>query len=162
DDACDPMSGCYNPPHSCNDSNPCTDDACSSQTGCVYTNNTAPCDDSNFCTTGETCSGGLCQGGIPVVCNDNNVCTTDSCDPRTGACTNPPAPNGTACNDGNPCTVGDVCTNGVCGGSLVVAPAETQNMAADADKVTFRWSPASDATAYDALRGLTGPFPVGS
>ena len=266
DDACDPATGCFHPAHSCSDGNPCTDDACSSQNGCVSTNNNAPCDDSNACTTGETCSGGYCQGAIPVVCNDNNVCTTDSCDPRTGcvfvnntsvcndgnactvedmcaggtcqpgfpldcndnntcttdtcipaqgcvhtnaptgspcndgnactngdlciggtchgapvvcpapdqchvaggcdpltgACTNPPAPNGTACNDGNPCTAGDVCVNGVCSGGLVVAPAETHNMAADADKITFRWSPASDATSYDALRGLAGPFPVGS
>ena len=266
DDACDPTSGCHHPPHVCNDSNPCTDDACSSQTGCVYTNNTAPCDDSNFCTTGETCSGGLCQGATPVVCTDNNVCTTDSCDPRTGcdfvnnnsycddgnactiedmcvggtcqpgipvvcddnnacttdtcipaqgcvytnlptgspcddadacttgdvcvggtcqgapvvcpapdqchvaggcdpmtgACTNPPAPNGTACSDGNPCTVGDVCENGVCAGTQILTPAETHNMTAAADKVTYRWSPAPDATEYDAQRGGTGSLPVGS
>jgi hypothetical protein len=58
--------------------------------------------------------------------------------------------------------VGDVCVNGVCSGGLNIGPAETQNMTADANKVTYRWSPASGAIAYDALRGLTGPFPVGS
>jgi hypothetical protein len=52
--------------------------------------------------------------------------------------------------------------NGVCHGTPTGAVAETQNMAADADKVRFSWSTVSDATAYDALRGLAGPFPVGS
>jgi hypothetical protein len=58
--------------------------------------------------------------------------------------------------------VGDVCINGVCGGSGGVTPAETQNLMAAADKATYFWSPASDATAYDGLRGNAGPFPVGS
>jgi hypothetical protein len=39
----------------------------------------------------------LCAGKI---CNDNNVCTTDECDPLTGNCINTPV----TCNDGNPCT----------------------------------------------------------
>ena len=53
--------------------------------------------------------GSLCTG---IVCDDGNVCTTDSCDPATGQCifTN----NTLACDDGNACTLGDVCSNGVC------------------------------------------------
>ncbi len=266
DDACDPMTGCYHPAHSCDDTNPCTDDVCSGQFGCMHSNNTAPCDDSNVCTTGETCSGGYCQGGTPTNCDDNNVCTDDTCDnrfgcqhanntnfcndgnactvedvcvngvcqagfpatcndnnactadscvpamgcvytpvpngaacddgsvcttgdvcvsgtchgapvvcaapdqchvggtcdPVSGACTYSPKPNGTACNDGNPCTANDVCVNGVCKGTAGVIPAETTNMAAAADKATYTWSEASDATSYDAARGSTGSFPVGS
>jgi hypothetical protein len=53
------------------------------------------------------------------VCNDDNVCTTDSCDPETGACdfTNHTGP----CSDGNACTTGDVCDGGACHpGSAVV------------------------------------------
>jgi hypothetical protein len=267
DDSCDPVTGCFHPPHVCDDGNSCTDDACVPETGCVATNNNAPCEDSNFCTTGDTCSGGNCQPGTPVDCNDNNVCTTDSCNPRTGCvytnnpgpcsdgnactvedacvdgtchpgvplacndgnacttdtcvpamgcvytsqpngsacddgnactsgevcvngscqlgvgvscspsdqchvagvcnpgtgvCSNPAAPNGTACSDGNPCTVGDVCVGGVCGGATVAAPAETQNLAVAADKSTYSWSPVSDATAYDVVRGDVAGLPVGS
>jgi hypothetical protein len=39
-----------------------------------------------------------------------------TCDPASGACSNPTAPNGTACNDSNACTTNDVCTSGACVG----------------------------------------------
>jgi hypothetical protein len=48
--------------------------------------------------------------------------TSDQCrgagvlDPNTCTCTFPPAPDGTACNDGNLCTRTDVCIQGVCVG----------------------------------------------
>jgi hypothetical protein len=38
-------------------------------------------------------------------------------DPATGLCSNPAAPNGTACNDANVCTLGDACRGGVCVGT---------------------------------------------
>ncbi len=66
----------------CNDNNPCTDDACSSAGGafaCENTNNTAPCSDGNSCTMGDVCDGGSCQPGTPIVCDDANPCTTDTC-----------------------------------------------------------------------------------
>ena len=266
DDACNPVTGCFHPPHVCDDTNPCTDDACDSQAGCVATDNTAACDDSNLCTNGDICYGGNCQPGPPVVCNDNNVCTTDSCDarfgcgyvnntnfcedgnpctiedmcvggtcqpgvpvvcndgnvcttdtcdpmtgcvftdnagpcndgnacttgevcvdgtcqlgvgiactasdqchvpgtcnPATGACSNPAKPDGTACNDGNPCTLGEVCIAGACGGAAtIVVPAETQNLAVAADKTTYTWAPVSDATSYAVVRGNVAALPVGS
>jgi hypothetical protein len=49
--------------------------------------------------------------GTPVVCDDNNVCTTDSCDAATGCAY---ANNANACDDGNDCTTGDVCAIGTC------------------------------------------------
>src|SRR5207244_12077821 len=61
----------------CNDNNVCTDDSCNPATGCVFTNNTAPCDDGNACTTGDSCGGGRCHAGTTVACNDNNLCTDD-------------------------------------------------------------------------------------
>jgi hypothetical protein len=36
------------------------------------------------------------------------------CDPSTGICSNPLAPNGTACNDTDVCTIGDSCQGGSC------------------------------------------------
>ena len=150
-------------PVTCTDGNVCTTDGCDPMTGCVFTPqaNGSPCDDGNACTSGEVCVGGTCQLGVGIACSPSDPChVAGVCDPGTGLCSNPAAPNGTACNDGNPCTVGDVCVNGVCGGGPIVVPAETQNMAAAADKATYNWSPSSDASAYDAVRG--GAFPVGS
>ncbi|HEX4824763.1 MAG TPA: hypothetical protein VFV19_10635 [Candidatus Polarisedimenticolaceae bacterium] len=95
----------------CNDNNPCTDDSCNPATGCVYTPNTAPCNDGNACTSGDVCGGGTCHAGAPVVCNDNNPCTDDSCNPATGCVY---TPNTAPCNDGNACTTGDTCGGGTC------------------------------------------------
>jgi hypothetical protein len=71
-------------PPNCDDGNVCTDDACNPATGCVYVNNSNPCEDGNACTTGDICSSGACEGGPPPNCDDANVCTTDSCDPQAG------------------------------------------------------------------------------
>lgn len=74
----------------CDDGNPCTVDACNPNNGlCETTNNTAPCDDGDYCTTGDVCSGGVCQAGTPVNCPDDaNPCNgTEQCDPGDGSCT---------------------------------------------------------------------------
>jgi hypothetical protein len=42
------------------------------------------------------------------------------CSPKTGECTNPPADNGTECNDGEKCTLADVCREGACGGTELI------------------------------------------
>ncbi len=77
----------------CDDSNVCTDDRCDPATGnCVFTNNTAPCDDGLLCTVNDACVGGVCVSGNPVHCDDGNVCTTDSCDSGTGQCVFLPIP----------------------------------------------------------------------
>jgi hypothetical protein len=46
----------------------------------------ATCSDGNACTQTDTCQAGVCVGSNPVVCDDQIVCTDDSCDPATGAC----------------------------------------------------------------------------
>jgi hypothetical protein len=73
----------------------------------------------------------LCAG---KVCNDNNACTTDDCDPVTGECIFTPI----NCNDNNPCTTdscdvvtgcyhtpvpnGSPCPSGLCNGAGVCVP----------------------------------------
>ncbi|MEP7051586.1 MAG: putative metal-binding motif-containing protein [Pseudomonadota bacterium] len=44
------------------------------------------------CATGDACAGAACREGtcVPLpatVCNDNDECTTDACDPSSGKCT---------------------------------------------------------------------------
>jgi hypothetical protein len=52
-----------------------------------------------------------------VTCAAADQChSAGTCDPSSGACSNPSVADGTACNDGNPVTTTDVCTSGVCAG----------------------------------------------
>jgi hypothetical protein len=58
---------------------------------------------------------GGCKGAKE--CDDNNICTADSCNVKTGACVNTKASVGAACSDGNLCTSKDACNAaGVCKG----------------------------------------------
>jgi hypothetical protein len=68
------------------------------------------CSDGNACTSGDQCAGGQCQGS-PVVCNDSNPCTDDSCNPGTGCVYTPDNTN--TCSDADACTR-DACVNGAC------------------------------------------------
>jgi hypothetical protein len=68
------------------------------------------------CTVGATCNAqGVCAGGSPRNCNDNNACTTDACAPNFG-CVHGNVPDGSVCGDGNPCTNPDACQSGHCTG----------------------------------------------
>ncbi len=131
---CDPADGvcktCLNDGQ-CNDSNPCTNDTCNAGS-CVYTNNTATCNDGLFCTLTDTCSGGSCVGSgnrcpgqlcdettdacveclTAADCQDNNVCTNNVC--NNGVCQFPN--NSVVCDDGLFCTVSDTCAGGSCNG----------------------------------------------
>ena len=101
----------------CDDGNPCTDDSCSAKVGCVYTPNTAGCDaDGTACTANDACKQGVCVAGPLKLCFDGNLCTLDSCDPKTGACVaDSKGADGLICDaDGSVCTVADACSGGVC------------------------------------------------
>jgi hypothetical protein len=108
---------CAGEPKDCSDANSCTDDACNPISGCQHSYNTDPCNDGNPCTIGDTCQGGTCLGGNALPCNDNNPCTTDSCVPGQGCVY---LPHNLGCDDGNACTSGETCTNGTCGGGVVL------------------------------------------
>ena len=95
----------------CDDGNLCTDDSCDPDSGCVFTFNTAPCDDGNVCTAEDHCASGWCAPGAPLVCDDQNPCTTDFCLPVDGC---QAAPNTALCDDGSLCTSGDLCAAGQC------------------------------------------------
>ncbi|MCB9737641.1 MAG: hypothetical protein H6747_00060 [Deltaproteobacteria bacterium] len=141
-DGCAPQSGCFNPPKNggvcedgdkcttgdtcvtgkctgkakaCDDSNPCTNDACDPVSGeCKSTQFDGPCDDGNKCTSNDVCAAGKCEGKLSN-CNDNNPCTDDTCDTIIG-CKNTPKFGGTPCDDGLACTTNDKCDGGQCVG----------------------------------------------
>jgi cysteine-rich repeat protein len=93
-------------------------DACVAQ---PRPNGTA-CADGNACTQTDTCVNGTCTGGNPVVCTAQDAChVAGTCNPLSGTCSNPVAPDGTACNDGDACTQTDTCHAGTCTGANPVA-----------------------------------------
>jgi RHS repeat-associated protein len=122
-DACNAASICAGTPKPTDDNNACTTDACDAATGTVGHAPTAAgtsCADANQCNGAETCDGsGACQSSTPLSTDDNNPCTSDSCDPATGV-HHTPLSAGTSCNDGSVCTTGDVCDGaGSCTGTAV-------------------------------------------
>jgi uncharacterized repeat protein (TIGR01451 family) len=144
----------------CDDHNPCTDDACqnpgTSTAACVHVNNTAPCSDGNACTSSDVCRGGVCTGSTAVVCTPSDQChVAGTCNPATGACANPPAPNGTACNDGDACTRNDACQAGICMGSA--DPACTTNHPPECRAAPIELWPPNHKFVTVAIAGVTDP-----
>ena len=70
------------------------------------------CDDKSNCTVDDLCFEGICKG-LPVYCDDGNVCTDDSCDPIVG-CFH--GYNTADCDDGSMCSLNDYCDGGLCTG----------------------------------------------
>jgi hypothetical protein len=109
-----------------------------------------PCSDGNACTTNDTWTSSCQCVGVPIVCDDGNPCTANICNggicsfpplpdsdgdgvcDLMDGCPNDPlkfSPGicgcgnlepGSACNDNNPLTVGDVVgPNCICAGTLI-------------------------------------------
>ncbi|MBM4354153.1 MAG: hypothetical protein FJ109_10220, partial [Deltaproteobacteria bacterium] len=109
----------------CDDGNPCTDDQCKGGQGCLYEKlQSGECIHGDPCTVADHCVAGECVGN-PVICDDDNPCTDDTCD-GAGGCQF--EANSAGCDDGDPCTVADNCSQTVCAG--VSIPCDCQK---DAD-----------------------------
>jgi len=100
----------------CDDSNPCTTDACDPVSGCsnppVF--NGAPCPDSDVCNGFEYCQSGACTPATPLVCDDGLYCNgAETCDSVTGceAGVAPDPDDGVACTDDSCDEVNDTIVN---------------------------------------------------
>ena len=69
----------------------------------------AGCDDGLFCTGQESCVGGFCVKGPPVLCADSDTvaCTEDVCDETARGCVS--KPNNARCDDGKFCNGFETC-----------------------------------------------------
>lgn len=116
-ETCDAAGTCAaGPPPDCDDLNPCTIDSCDAMGGCTHADvaDGTACGDGDVCNGEELCMAGVCAGGAALDCDDQNPCTSDTCDPRAG-CASVNEAAGTACDDGDMCTQGDECDgNGTC------------------------------------------------
>jgi len=119
----------------CSDAFACTDDSCDPQANggvgaCVNVPNHSFCDNADVCDGTETCvptdpgagADGCLEGTAPS-CDDNNVCTADSCDPVAG-CINDGTGITIPCDDGDEATVDDVCQGDAAGTCLGVSSVE--------------------------------------
>lgn len=83
--------------------------------------NGSSCGGDNKCFGSYTCQSGACVGGSPVACTAQDQChVAGTCDPATGACSNPSIADGTTCDDSNLCSLADTCQAGVCTGTSLV------------------------------------------
>ncbi len=103
--------------------------SCHPLTGaCVYPNVPVGtrCDDGDpatadtFCVEGVCGEAGKCEG---VTCVPSDQChLAGGCDPASGLCADPVAPDGAPCNDGDDTTQNDQCVAGLCGGTDSAVP----------------------------------------
>jgi len=123
-DSCDSSNGCFyttapgccQSAADCDDNEVCTIDKCNAVThlclppipisGCCHID--ADCASDNDQCTQEACVNNQCSHP-PVICEDGNLCTIDTCDTLLG-CGSVPI---VCADDGNPCT-DDACVNGGC------------------------------------------------
>ncbi|MEZ4461771.1 MAG: hypothetical protein R3E66_19020 [bacterium] len=163
---------CYVP--DCNDNNPCTDDTRVNGV-CQNTNvaNGTACT-TDACTVGTTCQAGTCGGGSARVCNDNNPCTDDACNPTNGCVftnddTNVPS-DGLACTT-DACAAGfeshtptnALCDNGLyCDGVEICAPTAAGANAHGCLTTNVPVAPPnpSPCQTYGACNEATDSFPL--
>lgn len=134
----------------CDDGNPCTNDSCNPATGlCMWQSSAGPCSDGNACTTADVCAQGKCTG-VPVVCDDQNPCTSDACVKEANNCVFTPLTTAQTCDDGDACTTADACAAGSCKGTAKVCD-DANDCTADACSAT------SGACLHQPVSGACSP-----
>ena len=122
----------------CDDGNPCSKTSSCVGGACAAGANSCGCKTHEDCAAQE--DGDLCNGQLfcdttkhecrvnpatVVSCPDhpNAPCSAWECQPKTGKCAVVIPDAATACDDGQPCTLGDVCKQGACtSGPTLVCP----------------------------------------
>ena len=114
------------------------------------------CDDNDACTT-DSCDGGTATCTHTAVnCDDGNSCTLDSC---SGACQHAGV-TGPSCEDGNPCTTGETCSAGKCGAPIASANVTTVAGSGAVGGTNGAGSSASFNRPYGMARMLDGSMVV--
>ncbi|MCC6750261.1 MAG: hypothetical protein IT371_21530 [Deltaproteobacteria bacterium] len=128
------------PPNTCKDANTVVSHAkqgaCTGGT-CDYTSTeeacTHGCDAATGACKGDPCAGITCDTPLNACYKAQGTCKGGKCEYE--------ADNGKGCNDGNPCTETDTCTDGVCGGSAVICNTPPANSCKDANTLTVNTAP---------------------
>ncbi len=100
------------------DANACTGDVCDGSGTCVHPPHSEPCDDGLYCTVGDRCEAGACNG-VPRDCSTyDGACHVGTCDESADTCFAQARPEGTSCDDEDACTTVDLCVAGECVGGV--------------------------------------------
>ena len=95
-----------------------TCDASSGQCVVAPASSAEPCDDGLFCTVGDSCAEGVCQGGAENDCGlVPDDCHVSVCDESIANCSFQNKDDGVACETTDLCTVNGICSSGLCVGS---------------------------------------------
>jgi len=109
-DHCD-QGDCVGTEGACDDGNACTIDACGKD-GKTCTASPGPpgepCEDGDKCTLKDTCKSTTCTAGKALECTNGTVCAPTACDPGTGKCD----VKSKACDDDNVCTTDSCAAEG--------------------------------------------------
>jgi cysteine-rich repeat protein len=188
EDLCNETGGCIFEASggSCDDGDPCTlGDHCSNG---VCAGEAASCE----CQVDDDCAdledGDLCNGTLecdtsklPHLCRvkmDTDVacplpegpdapCLSAACDPTTGACSFVAFGAGSACEDGDPCSLGDSCLDGLCVAGADVncndgnACTNDECLAGEGCTHTHNEAPCNDGSVCTIGDGCTGGQCVG-
>lgn len=106
--------------------------ACAASSGATADGTCTPlsgpaCTDTSHCTLTATCVAGACTAQTSLACPSLDSCHPGACDPASGVCAFPAAPNGALCDDHNACTQSDACHGGLCLGASPVICAAKDN-----------------------------------
>jgi slime mold repeat-containing protein len=127
-DVCNGQGACTHPSTDgapCDDKNPCTENDTCTGDSCGGTpkdcSNDVQCDIDSCIPDPQNPNAPLCKHDDTTchctkvddpICNDNEICTDDSCNTQTGECVF--TPNNKSCNDGMFCNGDDTCSGGTC------------------------------------------------
>ncbi len=156
-----------------NSSEPCIEHVCDEplsqlQNALVYTivpvTHIVACPDNNVCNGDEMCGLGTCNPGTPISCDNIPVsmCYINECSPLIGCIQT--FNTGAVCDDQNPCTIDDVCTNPsqICAGTPVTgtpcntaSPSSGECSLAEGDMCVD----GACVDQYDPLGTPCGPYP---
>ncbi|UCG17296.1 MAG: PKD domain-containing protein, partial [Phycisphaerales bacterium] len=109
-EVCDSANGCQaGSPVDCGDGIECTVDSCNEAIdSCDNVPDNSFCDDGSFCNGAEICDSiNGCQAGAPVDCDDEIVCTDDTCNEQTDSCDH--AANDSQCDNSLFCDGAETC-----------------------------------------------------
>jgi hypothetical protein len=145
-------------PIDCSDTHECTADRCDDATeDCIHELDDSLCDDGVACNGAEFCDEALgCQDAPPVDCDDDILCTRDTCEEPTGDCSN--VYTDEVCDDGDACTI-DECdtTADTCSNTLIDDDGDTYPPLScggpdcdDDDDSRYPWAPESCTDGIDS------------
>jgi hypothetical protein len=118
----------------------------------------AACNDGDACSALDVCLGGACLGLERTVCNASDQChVAGVCDAITGACSDPPRPDGSACADAVACTVADTCQSGACVGGAPGPDADGDGVCDAADVCREDADPAQGDLDADGIGDVCDP-----